>query len=248
MPFAIKVPDDNYMIHSRIALCKKSGMVKCPQLFYNNRPILYSGALVSTSTIKLPIVTSSSKWVCYCANPTQSIYQYNIEDYDVGGYDDMYRILTDLSRNQKTDRNSGLTVAVKGIKNNDNVGWTNTSLRITRTSISTSYLNVFSWAWYNSISPISPNTDIGQWSNDADYINAETANVFLRYNMTMQSSYKINGVEWKCVYQFGTISKASSGTYLYVTGPWSSVSKSVTTPGIQGWGIVLQPTNTNDYP
>ena len=245
MPFAIKVPDDNYLIHSRIALCKKSGMVKCPALFYNNRPILYSNA---TSGTTLPVVTSSNKWVCYSADPSQAIYQYNIEDYDVGGFGDCYRILTDISRNKKTDRNSGLTIAVKGIKNNDNVGWTNTSLRITRTSISTSYLNVFSWAWYNSISPVSPNTDIGQWSNDADYINAETANVYLRYNREIRSNYNINGVEWKCVYQFGTISKASSGTYLYVAAPWATVSKSVTTPGIQGWGIVLQPTSSNDYP
>lgn len=247
--FAIQRSFDNYQTHQSIALVKRNGMVKAPQLFTNKKPVLY----YSLSLSGTPKVTSQ-KWVCYRADPTQAIYQHNVNEYDLGGYNDMNLIFPGISRSKKTDCSSGLTVAIKGIKTSSDSRLGEASLRITRSSISTNYINVFSWAWYSDNRVGAPGLPFAQFSDDADYMTANRG-VSPRYEQVTESglglgagSGYIDGVRWRMVQRWLTIPKGSSGTYLYVASPWADIRNTYPNPTVTGWGIILEPTNSNTYP
>lgn len=230
-------------IYENIALRKNSSRVTAPQLFFGNKPILYR----AVSRDESPKVSSTS-WCCYSYDPSQAITQHNVEDYDWAGYADLYRICAGLDRCKKTDKSSGLTVSIKGIKNSSGSTWTYASLRITRTSISKNYLNVFQWAWFDSDKMSGPGVPFAQVSNDSDYLNVSTASIYAYKEQILPSSGNIDGAQWRLVQRWGTIPKPSSGTYLYVCSPWGTIKKTYGTPTIKGWGVVLEPTNSNSYP
>lgn len=249
MAFAIQKSFDNYITHWGPALRKSSGMVKVPQLFMGKKPVLPFSSVIATT----PKVTSQ-KWVCYCADPTQAIYQHNVADYDMGGYGDLNRIFPGLSRNKKTECSSGLTVSIKGIRNAGGNTWSEASLRITRSSISTSYINVFCWACYADSSVSFTSTPFAQYSNDADFMNVSTASIYPKGSKYVSgtgggsSAGYIDGVKWAVVQNWVSIPKGSSGTYLYIASPWATINNSYPNPTVTGWGIILEPTNSNTYP
>ena len=235
------------LVYSNIALRKYSTFIKAPQLFYGKKPILY----FSRTWSETPKV-SSTKWVCISADPTQEVAQHNVNEYALGGDNDVTRSFPDLLRFKKTDSGSGLGLAIKGVRNNAGNGWSNGSLRIARTSISTTYINVFSWAWFVSSHVTQPGFEFAQWSNDENYFNAETANIFAYHENTTLSGPGveglIDGVKWTLVQRWGAIKKATSGTYLYVASPWGNQKSTYGNPAVRGWGIILEPTNSNPYP
>ena len=130
MAFGIQSSNNLY---NNIGVRKYSGRVTVPQLFAAKRPILYRASGFDNS----PKV-SSNKWVCYCQDPTKAITQHIVNEYDWGGFGDMKLYVAGLDGAKKTDMSSGLTVAIKGVRNSNNDSWSYASLRITRSSISTS--------------------------------------------------------------------------------------------------------------
>ena len=231
-----------------LVLRKYSSYVKVPQLFFGNKPILHRNNNLANS----PKV-SGTKWCCFCADPTKAITQHNIDDYALGGSDGDLRILAGLTNYKKTDKGSGLTVSVKGIRNNSGTvysqAWSEASLRITRTSISTNYLNVFTWAAFaGNCSPAADN--FAWWTNDTDTVNVQGSGLYPYRETFVQSIHNpgtVDGIKWRIVHRWGTIKKATSGTYLYVAAPWGLI-RSSTAPNLTGWGIILEPTNSNPYP
>lgn len=232
--------------HDTLSLRKYSSYVKVPQLFFANKPILQRHSALANS----PKV-SGTTWCCFCADPTKAIAQHNIDDYTLGGVNGDLRILAGLTNYKKTDKGSGLTVSVKGIRNNSGTvysqAWSEASLRITRTSISTDYLNVFTWAAFaGACTNVADN--FAWWTNDADTVNVQSSGSYpYRESYVFDTSTKVDGITWRIVHQWGTIKKATSGTYLYVAAPWGLI-RSSTAPSVTGWGIILEPTNSNPYP
>ena len=246
MAFAIK--DGNGIVYDHLALRKNSGYIKAPQLFFGNKPILY----LSRNFSETPKV-SSTAWCCFCADPTQEVTQYNVPGEYFNAYDsDMTDSFPSLDRSKKTDKGSDLTVAVKGLKSSNGNGWSSSSVRVTRTSITTSYISVFTWACFASEDMLLTGLPFAQWSSDADYMNGSTASISPYHeNFGIAASGtdgKVDGVKWTIIQRWGTVKKASSGTYLYIAPPFGKVRDSRPNPAIRGWGIVLEPTNSNTYP
>ena len=241
------------LVYQHIALKKVAGRgIRVPQLFYNKRPILYGLMPSDPSSTNSPKV-GSTKWMSFSTDNTKAINHYYIDEYDLGGFGDTYRILPKLTNYIQLDNSSGLTVSVAGMKNNDGTTWANSALRITRSSISTNYLNVFTWAWFDA-SVGQPGFEMGQWSNDANYMNPETSTIYYHKEFSVLSgegtSGKIDNSVWRCIHRWVTISKsASSSTYLYIAAPWADTSMTAAPlPEIRGWGMILEPTNSNTYP
>lgn len=245
MAFAIFDTATN-VIHSSIALRKTSGRVTAPQLFCGNRPILYRATSYSGS----PKVTSTT-WHCCCQDPTQSIYHHAVNGYSWGGTADENFVMAGITKYKMTNKSSGLTVNVKGLRNNYNDGLNDASLRILRTSISTNYINVFEWVWLDNSNIGNPGLPFAQWSSDSDWMNIDTASIYPYREQIIASgsgsSGKIDNTFWGCIQRWGTIKKATSGTYLYVATPLASIRTTVTA-NVKGWGIILEPTNSNTYP
>lgn len=242
MAFAFKHSGD---IFNDICLRKHSGFVKVPQLFFNKRPILHDNIVDGPKV-------SSDKWCCYCADPTQEVSQWNIAgDKLVRTLPDFIFSLPGLDRNKKTDNDSGLSIAVKGFVDLDNLAWQNSALRITRSSISTSYINVFTWSClaYPSNTSTTAKYGFAQWSNDSDWLYTSSSMISPAYERAAATgNRKIDGQSWRVITRWGTLKKPTSGTYLYVMSPMTMISQDVGAKGIRGWGIILEPTNTNTYP
>ena len=241
MPIAIKSSED-YNNHY-VGFRKNSGYVKVPQLFFGNKPIIYRYANMDGPAL------ASTKWCCFCADPTKGLTQHNIDDYALGGSANTLRVLAGLMNLKKTDNGSGLTVAVKGIRNNSGTiysnTWTEASLRITRTSITTNYLNVFTWAAHaGNCTQVAD--QFAWWTNDAESVNVQGRGIY-PYKETFINPGTVDGVRCNLVQRCGTIKKASSGTYLYVCSPGGLIGGS-NAPNLMGWGMILEPTNSNPYP
>lgn len=243
MAFAFKHNDELYRAYG---LRKHSGYVKQPQLFYGRKPILPN---VLGNVI--PKV-SSEKWCCYCADPEQDVTQWNLNGDKLARFSaDMIFSFPVLSRSKKTDCNSGLTVTVKGLVDLDNVAYPNTALRITRSSISTNYINVFAWSFIvnRPQSPLTASYGFAQWSNDGDWLYTSQSMINPAYERNSAVyDRKIDGAEPVALLRWGTIKKATSGTYLYVMPPLHKSMEDEGNRGIRGWGIILEPTNSNTYP
>ena len=243
MAFAFKHSDELYRAYG---LRKHSGYIKHPQLFYGKKPILPNLDNVTTPKV------SSEKWCCYCADPEQEVTQWNLNGDKFKRFGaDMIFSFPGLSRSKKTDCSSGLTVAIKGLVDLDNVGYPDTALRITRSSISTNYINVFIWSFIVN-RPQVPTTayyGFAQWTNDSDWLYTSQSMITPAYERgSVVYGRRIDGVDPVVVMRWGTIKKAASGTYLYVMPPLHMSMEDEGGRGIRGWGIILEPTNSNPYP
>lgn len=237
--------------HWHIALRKHSGRVTAPQLFGGGRPILYSTIIPGTTLDdKHCPVVSGNKWCCYCHDPEQQISQQSIPASKLrygSGTRNYY--VPSLTTYKKTDRNSGLTVAITSLKNTGGDSWSSAALRVTRSSISANFINVFVWAWYDRQgSTYADDMPCASWDNDDLAFDAD-AGRFYAYSeksISTPSGMTIDGTRWTLYQRYATLIKPSSGTYLHIAPPWLGTTAS--SMSIKGWGIVLEPTNSNPYP
>lgn len=238
---------------------RKSGSYAyAPTLFYGKKPILYGG-LVSNQRPKV----TSTKWVCFSHSPDKAVGYYYPTAAQMGlngtayaNYDAIVPIISDY---KKTDCSSGLTVAVKKAYNSS-ANLPNSALSVTRSSISTTYINVFAWLWVRpmSVSELSgyfyPQEPYAYFSNSQDY-NIPYGEIYPYHEFAFSTRYdamsqraNIDGKYYRLIEWYMTIPKnESSSTYLNIIVPWC-VHKHAESAEPAGWGIVLEPTNTNSYP
>lgn len=238
---------------------RKSGSYAyAPTLFFGKKPILYGG-LVSNQRPKV----TSTKWVCFSHSPDKAIGYYYPTAAQMGlngtayaNYDAIVPIISDY---KKTDCNSGLTVAVKKAYNSS-ADLPNSALSVTRSSISTTYINVFAWLWVRPMSVselsgyFSPQLPYAYFSNSQDY-NIPYGEIYPYNEFSFSTRYEamsqranIDGKYYRLIEWYMTIPKSeSSSTYLNIIVPWC-VHKHAESAEPAGWGIVLEPTNTNSYP
>lgn len=230
----------------QVCLVKSSGGVFVPQMFYDKRPILYSLALSNTwNKMNQPKVTSQ-KWKCFTHDlaqssiPQSSTAASNL-NWNISGSIYWPRI----NNHTVKDLNSGLTTAIEEMRSGSNT-WDVSSIRVTRSSISTSYINVFAWSVWNKNTVASHGMPVMGWDNYS-YHNIRIDDKAPYHDGQLNfTNGKIDNQYWGLYQYHVTLVKPSSGTYLHVAPPMAR--NATETMNCMGWGIVLEPTSDNTYP
>jgi hypothetical protein len=144
------------------------------------------------------------------------------------------------------DLNSGLTSALEDMKSGSRT-FSSSAIRTTRSSISTSYINVFAWAVFDKGTVNNHAMPMISWDNYS-YLDITLADQYpFKDGIHNFNDSLIDNERWGLYMYYGTYKKPSSGTYLHVAPPMArnTVGDSM---NCKGWGIILEPTNTNTYP
>lgn len=229
-------------------IVKSSGGVFVPQLFYDKRPILYATSLsgISMWNKMLQPKVTSQKWKCF----THDLSQSSIPQYSTAASNLRWNVSGNIywprvENHVVKDLNSGLTAALEDMKAGSNT-WSNSSVRVARSSISTNYINVFAWSVWNKNTVLSHGMPMMGWDNNG-YSDIYVADRYAYNDGHLNfTDGKIDNQYWGLYQYHVTLVKPSSGTYLHVAPPMAR--NATETMSCMGWGMVLEPTNDNTYP
>lgn len=230
----------------QVCLVKSSGGVFVPQLFYDKRPILYATALSGTWNKFLQPKVTSQKWKCYTHDLQESsVPQIGTAASNLGWNVSGNIFWPQVQNHTVKDLGSGLTTALEDMKSG-NTTWSNSSVRVTRSSITTSYINVFAWSAWDKNTVNNHAMPLLGWDNYS-YHNIQIADKYpYRDGALNFTNGKIDNKYWGLYQYHVTLRKPSSGTYLHVAPPMARNTSEIMY--CKGWGIVLEPTNDNTYP